>query len=137
MSNRRSRARQDRVVKAKVGSKDGSSTNYTEMSYGVKLNNIGAAAQRILDNSSWASGAAVYELSALIINHPTESSADPRDCLESGISNHPRIVGDGHSYRAYMPSGSPLPDECLECVMSALLSLSGGVKDTAVRADFL
>lgn len=130
------RAKQDRVVKALIGPKGTDQTQYVS-SFGAKLSNLGSTTQRILDNSRWASGTAVYQLSALKINHQTEEIEDPRTCLTSGISNHPHIVGDGHEYRASMPSGAPIPEECLTCAMSALLTLSGGIKEVTVKTDFL
>lgn len=140
MTNPSRQARQDRSVKALIGPKagleDGPQTKYLT-DFGVKINNPEATTQRILAGSRWASGTAVYELSALKINHQTGEMDDPRTCLTTGISNHPHIVGDDHGYKASMPSGAPIPDECITCVMSALLSLSGGIKEVPVKADFL
>lgn len=138
-SSRRTRASasNQRVIQAQLGPKDGSHARHISTSFAVRLDNIGATAQRILDRPTWESGTAVHELSALKINRQGGEIKDPRNCLSSGISNHPHIREDNDSYAAYMPNNDPLPEECLSCVISALLALSGRIQEVQVRTDLL
>lgn len=127
----------NRVITAQIGPKDGSHAHCISTSFAVRLNNIGATTQRILNRPTWESGAAVHKLSALKINRRGGEIKDPRNCLASGISNHPFIIEGDDSYTAHMPNNSPIPEECLSCVISALLALSGGIQEVPVRSDLL
>ena len=136
MNNLSRRVRSDRTIKALIGSKtDPQSRHYLNLP--ARMNNLGATTRMILDPSRWASGTAVYELGAIKINHQLEEMDDPRTCLATGLSSHPLIASDGNGYKASMPDGSSIPEECITCVVSALLNLSSGTKEVPVVSDLL